>query len=55
MASRTGVLGWAAGVLSAVLGALAFGAVLCLWFPAVLTTPALRDLYPMDSCAPRSS
>jgi len=29
-------------VLSAVLGALAFGAVLCLWFPAALTTPALR-------------
>ena len=48
MASRTGVIGWAAGVLSAVLGALAFGAVLCLWFPAVLTTPALRDVYPMD-------
>jgi hypothetical protein len=35
-------------VLSAVLGALAFGAVLCLWFPAVLTTPALRDVYPME-------
>ena len=48
MASRAGVIGWAAGVLSAVLGALAFGAVLCLWFPAVLTTPALRDVYPMD-------
>src|SRR5260370_25298600 len=48
MASRVGVLGWVAGVLSAVLGALAFGAVLCLWFPAVLTTPALRDVYPME-------
>jgi hypothetical protein len=48
MASRAGAVGWAAGVLSAVLGALAFGAVLCLWFPAVLTTPALRDVYPMD-------
>ena len=48
MASRAGVIGWAAGVLSALLGALAFGAVLCLWFPAVLTTPALRDVYPMD-------
>ena len=35
-------------MLSAVLGALAFGAVLCLWFPAVLTTPALRDVYPME-------
>ena len=48
MASRAGVVGWAAGVLSALLGVLAFGAVLCLWFPAVLTTPALRDVYPMD-------
>jgi lathosterol oxidase len=48
VASRAGVIGWAAGVLSTVLGALAFGAVLCLWFPAVLTTPALRDVYPMD-------
>jgi sterol desaturase/sphingolipid hydroxylase (fatty acid hydroxylase superfamily) len=48
MASRMGVLGWITGVLSTVLGALAFGAVLCLWFPAVLTTPALRDVYPMD-------
>ncbi|HEX7785794.1 MAG TPA: sterol desaturase family protein, partial [Methylomirabilota bacterium] len=48
MASRIGVLGWVTGVLSTVLGALAFGAVLCLWFPAVLTTPALRDVYPMD-------
>jgi len=48
MPSRIGVLGWITGVLSTVLGALAFGAVLCLWFPAVLTTPALRDVYPMD-------
>ena len=48
MASRLGVLGWVTGVLSAVLGTLAFGAVLCLWFPAVLTTPALRDVYPME-------
>jgi lathosterol oxidase len=48
MATRLGALGWATGVLSAVLGALAFGAVLCLWFPAVLTTPALRDVYPME-------
>src|SRR6266403_703305 len=48
MASRVGMLGWVTGVLSAVLGALAFGAVLCLWFPAVLTTPALRDVYPME-------
>jgi len=48
MASRIGVLGWVTGVVSTVLGALAFGAVLCLWFPAVLTTPALRDVYPME-------
>jgi sterol desaturase/sphingolipid hydroxylase (fatty acid hydroxylase superfamily) len=48
MASRLGMLGWVTGVVSAVLGALAFGAVLCLWFPAVLTTPALRDVYPME-------
>ena len=48
MASRLGLLGWVTGVLSAVLGALTFGAVLCLWFPAVLTTPALRDVYPME-------
>jgi len=48
MASRIGVLGWVTGVVSAVLGTLAFGAVLCLWFPAVLTTPALRDVYPME-------
>jgi len=30
VASRAGAVGWTAGVLSAVLGALAFGAVLCL-------------------------
>ena len=48
MASRIGVLGWVTGVISTVMGALAFGAVLCLWFPAVLTTPALRDVYPME-------
>jgi sterol desaturase/sphingolipid hydroxylase (fatty acid hydroxylase superfamily) len=48
MASRLGVFGFVTGVLSTVLGALAAGAVLCLWFPAVLTTPALRDVYPME-------
>ena len=31
MASRAGVVGWAAGVLSTVLVALAFGALFCLW------------------------
>jgi hypothetical protein len=30
MASRAGVINWASGVLSTVLEALAFGAVLCL-------------------------
>jgi len=35
------------GALSAFLGALALLAVLCLHLPALLTTPALRALYPM--------
>src|SRR5262245_28973403 len=39
--------GWASGVLSVVLGALGLGAVLCLWYPSVLTTPELRDVYDM--------
>ncbi len=39
-------LGWI-GVISAIFGALSFGGVLCLMFPAILTTPALRDVYPM--------
>jgi sterol desaturase/sphingolipid hydroxylase (fatty acid hydroxylase superfamily) len=43
-ASRTG---WLSGVLSVFLGALSLGAVLCLHFPAILTTPALRAIYPM--------
>lgn len=32
---------------SAILGAMGLGAVLCLWYPAVLTTPELRDVYDM--------
>lgn len=40
--------GWACGVASLGLGVLAFGAVLCLLFPAQLTTPELRAVYPMD-------
>jgi sterol desaturase/sphingolipid hydroxylase (fatty acid hydroxylase superfamily) len=39
--------GWISGVGSIVLGAMAFGAVLCLLFPAELTTPELRAVYPM--------
>jgi sterol desaturase/sphingolipid hydroxylase (fatty acid hydroxylase superfamily) len=40
--------GWISGVASVVLGAIAFGAVLCLLFPARLTTPELRAIYPME-------
>ena len=39
--------GWWSGVLSAFFGFLAFGAVLCLHFPALLTSPELRPHYPM--------
>jgi lathosterol oxidase len=39
--------GWISGVLSVFLGALAVGAVLCLRFPALLTAPELRAVYPM--------
>jgi lathosterol oxidase len=39
--------GWVSGVLSVFLGVLALGAVLCLHFPALLTSPALRAVYPM--------
>ena len=42
-----GPIGWASGVISAALGAMGLGAVLCLWFPAVLTTPSLRQVYDM--------
>src|SRR6187402_633766 len=40
--------GWWSGVLSAFFGILAFGAVLCLHFPQVLSSPELRPYYPMD-------
>jgi lathosterol oxidase len=40
--------GWISGVVAVVLGALGLGAVLCLRFPALLTTPDARALYPMD-------
>ena len=39
--------GWWSGVLSAFFGILAFGAVLCLHFPQLLSTPELRAHYPM--------
>ena len=42
-----GVTGFALGVVSVLLGAAGVGAVLCLWYPAILTTPALRDVYDM--------
>jgi predicted DNA-binding transcriptional regulator AlpA len=45
---RTFGSGWISGIASIVLGAMAFGAVLCLLFPAQLTTPELREIYPMD-------
>ena len=39
------------GVLSLALGGLSLLAVLCFRFPALLTTPDLRAVYPMDSGA----
>lgn len=39
--------GWISGVLGVFLGTLALGAVLCLHFPAWLTAPELRAVYPM--------
>ncbi len=40
--------GFISGVVSVVLGGLGFGAVLCLRFPDLLTTPDARALYPLD-------
>jgi sterol desaturase/sphingolipid hydroxylase (fatty acid hydroxylase superfamily) len=40
--------GWWSGVLSAFFGILAFGAVVCLHFPELLSAPELRAYYPMD-------
>ena len=39
--------GWWSGVLSTFFGALSFGAVLCLHFPQLLSSPELRPHYPM--------
>jgi sterol desaturase/sphingolipid hydroxylase (fatty acid hydroxylase superfamily) len=40
--------GWWSGVTSAFFGGLAFGSVLCLHFPQFLTSPELRNFYPMS-------
>jgi lathosterol oxidase len=40
--------GWWSGVLSAFFGILAFGAVVGLHFPQLLSSPELRPYYPMD-------
>jgi hypothetical protein len=39
--------GWWSGILAAFFGFLSFGAVLCLHFPQLLTSPELRTHYPM--------
>jgi sterol desaturase/sphingolipid hydroxylase (fatty acid hydroxylase superfamily) len=44
---RTFGSGWISGTASVALGGMSCGAVLCLLFPAQLTTPELRALYPM--------
>ncbi len=41
--------GWWSGILSAFFGALSFGAVLCLHFPQLLSSPELRTHYPMET------
>ena len=41
--------GWWSGILSAFFGLLSFGAVLCLHFPQLLTSPDLRPHYPMHT------
>lgn len=46
--SRRFGTGWISGSISAVLGPMAFGAVLCLHFPHLLTSPHLREIYPME-------
>src|SRR5271156_3078619 len=40
--------GWWSGILSAFFGFLAFGGVLCLHFPQLLSSPELRPHYPMQ-------
>src|SRR5205814_1621100 len=41
--------GWWSGILSAFFGFLSFGAVLCLHFPQLLSSPELRPHYPMHA------
>jgi sterol desaturase/sphingolipid hydroxylase (fatty acid hydroxylase superfamily) len=41
--------GWWSGILSVFFGFLSFGAVLCLHFPQLLSTPDLRPHYPMHT------
>ena len=41
--------GWWSGILSAFFGFLSFGAVLCLHFPQLLSSPELRVHYPMHT------
>jgi len=41
--------GWWSGVVSTFFGALSFGAVLCLHFPQLLSSPELRPHYPMHT------
>jgi sterol desaturase/sphingolipid hydroxylase (fatty acid hydroxylase superfamily) len=41
--------GWWSGILSVFFGFLSFGAVLCLHFPQLLTSPELRTYYPMHT------
>jgi lathosterol oxidase len=41
--------GWWSGILAAFFGMLSFGAVLCLHFPQILSSPELRPHYPMHT------
>jgi lathosterol oxidase len=41
--------GWPGGVVGVLAGLLALGAVLCLRFPATLTAPGLRAIYPLGA------
>jgi len=45
--SRRFGAGWISGTLSATLGALGLGGVICFHFPSLLTSPELRAVYPM--------